>query len=261
MFYKMSVLLRSNRFLKRVIRKTKKILGRPDSALGLSEKLVRKYTPGKSFADIGALWGINGLNSFVAEESGAKKVIAVDIYPQSDKFLEEKRRRNSKLEFVQGDINLARTIEKIGVCDVVLCSGVLYHTPDPVHMLSRLRAICGETLILGSSSIPEMPGVRNGAVYYPFLSQKQRRIWNLGTGSQKAITGPYEPEEGYANWFWGMTPSCIESLLQTTGFEVIERHIFPFVCVFVCKAVTNKFTASSGEWTTPSDADFSKFKR
>lgn len=249
MFYKYSVLIRQNSFIRRVLGKIKKIMGTKPGILNAD--LVRKYVPGKSFADIGALWGINGQNSFIAEESGAKKVLAVDIYPESATFVEEKKRRNSKVSFIQGDIHQSKTIDAIGVYDVVLCSGVLYHTPDPIHLLTRLRAICGGTLILNTASIPEIPGIRNGAVLYPFLNAKQRYIWNRQTSGQIGITGPYEPDEGYANWFWGMTPSCIESMLTCAGFEVKERFISPFIAIFVCNAVPIKLSASSGEWTLP----------
>lgn len=249
MFYRASVMARTNSLIKRALRKAKKLLGgRPETT---NADLVRKYAPGRSFADIGALWGVDGLNSFIAEESGARRVIAVDIYPASPKFLEQKRLRRSKVEFVQGDIHLSSTAEAVGKQDVVLCSGVLYHTPDPVHLLTRLHAVCGDILILNTASIPELPGIRNAAVFYPFLDAGQRGIWNLHAGSQKAITGEYEPEEGYANWFWGMTPSSIESMLKCVGFEIEERFVTPFKCIFVCRATDSKFKAASGEWNVP----------
>ncbi len=260
MFYKLSVRLSKRyAFTQRVRRKLKKVFGaRPEIS---NSDLVKKYSKGKSFADIGALWGVDGLNSFVAEESGARRIVALDIYPASEKFIEEKKRRNSKVEFVQGDVNLTDTTNKVGVCDVVLCSGVLYHTPDPIHLLTRLRAITGEILILNTASIPEVHGLRNAAIFYPFLPENQRKIWNRGIGSQKAITGPYEPQEGYGNWFWGMTPSCLESMLQCAGFEVIEKHITAWNSILICKAVSIKFKAESGEWNTPKDIGYHGLRR
>ncbi len=61
---------------------------------------------------------------------------------------------------------------------MVLCSGVLYHTPDPIYMLMRLKAITGETLILNTASIQEMTGIRNGAFFYTYLDEEQRNIWS-----------------------------------------------------------------------------------
>lgn len=258
MFYKLSVLALNNPFIKRASRKIKKILGKKDKVD--TKELIKKYAKGKSFADIGALWGVDGANSFFAEKSGATKIISVDIHPASTAFLNEKKKRNSNIEFIKGDMNLKETAEKIGICDVVFCSGVVYHTPNPFHIISMLHSICKETLILTTTSIPEMPCIKNVAVFYPYLPKKQRGIWNRGVGEQKAITSPYEPKEGYANWFWGMSPSCIESILQCAGFEIIERHIFKFDSTFVCKAVTTKFTPESGEWTTKKDIGYLKFR-
>ena len=102
--------------------------------------------------------------------------------------------------------------------------------------------------------------MKNVAVFYPYLSESQRKIWIRGSGTQRAITGPYEPEEGYANWFWGMTPSCIESLLNVAGFEVKEHYVFKFRTVFVCQTVPVKFVPESGEWTTPKDENSLKFR-
>lgn len=263
MLYKLRVLALNNRFLKRVIRKSSKILLGKDVTSDAFDNasLVRKYAKGKSFADIGALWGVHGANTFAAEEAGAARSVAVDVYPETKEFTTEKARRNSKVEFIMGDINSSETTKKIGQCDLVLCAGVLYHTPDPSHMLMRLRSITKDTLILNTASIPEVKGLQNAAVFYPFLNDSQRNIWNRGIGMQRAITGPYEPQEGYANWFWGMTPSCLESLLRCAGFEVVERYVFNFRCVFVCRAVPVKFVPESGEWTTPKDEASLKFRK
>lgn len=247
MLYTLTVRAQNITIIKRVIRKTRKILGLKDRVDDIS--LVKKYTKGKTFADIGCMWGVNGFYSFLAEENGATKVTAVDVYPESQEFLTEKTKRNSKIQFVNGDINIPETTKKIGLHDTVFCSGVLYHTPDPIHMLMQLRGIVKETLILNTASIPEVPGIKNVSVFYPYLPKEQRKIWDKKVGPQKSITGPYEPEEGYANWFWGMTPSCIESMLQCSGFEITEKIIFPFHSTFVCRAVSTKFIPESGAWT------------
>jgi len=256
MLYKLSVLALKSSFMKRAVQGLRK-LGARNHAID-NAVLIKKYAPGKSFADIGCMWGVDGANSFLAEESGATNVKAVDVYPASERFLEEKEARSSAVQFVLGDVNLPETIEQLGVSDVVLCSGVLYHTPDPFRLLTRLRAICRETLILNTQSIPEMHGIRNAAVFYPFLPEEQRRLWDRGVGTQKAIRGPYEPESGYGNWFWGMTPSAIESMLRCAGFEVDERFVSPFGCIFVCRPVATRFVAESGPWIVPDNEDLAR---
>ena len=241
----------NQRFLKRVIRKLGKIVFRKDFISDHFDNkiLIKKYVQGKTFADIGALWGIHGENLFFALDNGARKVLAVDIYDETEKFKEEKLRRGQDIGFVQGDINAEDTIEKIGQQDVVLFSGVLYHAPDPVHMLMNMRRITKEILILNSAAIPEVRGMKNVAVFYPHLSQSQRKMWTRGIGSQRAITSPYEPSEGYGNWLWGITPSAMESMLNVAGFEVIEKYIYNFRVVFVCKTKSDILELTSGPWT------------
>jgi hypothetical protein len=109
-------------------------------------------------------------------------------------------------------------------------------------MLVSLRELCREALILASATIPESGVLRQAAVYYPGLSEKDRRLWDVGRsrggGKRWAINIPYEATVGYSNWFWGMTPSCIRAMAETAGFSVEEVHaVHPFACVFLCRAV------------------------
>lgn len=204
--------------------------------------LVRQEAPGKSFVDIGCMWRINGEYCFVAEQSGARSVIGVDVIAPTDEFERRRRERASNIEFIQGDGVSSDVMQKIGGADVVLCSGVLYHHPSPYHLLVSLREVCRETLILGSATIPESSALRQAAVYYPQLPEKDRRLWDVaryhGGGQRWAINLPYDAALGYSNWFWGMTPSCIKAMLETAGFRVEEVHaVHPFSHVFLCRTV------------------------
>ncbi|MDP7110429.1 MAG: hypothetical protein QGH45_00625 [Myxococcota bacterium] len=80
---------------------------------------------------------------------------------------------------------------------------------------------------------------------------KKRRLWNLGRGEQLAITSPYEPEQGYGNWFWGMTPSCLESVIRTAGFEIEETHHSAFISTVVARRGPDAFRSTSGDWFDP----------
>jgi hypothetical protein len=55
------------------------------------------------------------------------------------------------------------------------------------------------------------------------------------------ISGAFEPREGYGNWFWGLTPSCLESLLRTAGFQVEMRATEAFVQTVICSPVETAF--------------------
>jgi hypothetical protein len=62
------------------------------------------------------------------------------------------------------------------------------------------------------------------ATFFPMQPTGGANPWDTSRKGaatrQLGISVDYEPEEGYANNFWGMTPSCVESLLKTAGFTV-----------------------------------------
>ncbi len=208
---------------------------------GRLPEYVREYAPGRSFVDIGCMWGVNGEYAFAAEEAGAINVKGVDVFGPTPEFEAKRRSRNSAVEFILGDATHPETIARVGVVDIVFCAGILYHHPSPFDLLVALRRMCGRTLILRTSTIPEVNGLSNAAVYFPMLEHEDRRLWNLramGVDRQVGITDGFEPDQGYGNWFWGLTPSCLKSLLETAGFRVDHRAPEGFAQTFICSPVT-----------------------
>ncbi|MEW6126843.1 MAG: class I SAM-dependent methyltransferase [Acidobacteriota bacterium] len=205
---------------------------------------IRKYAPGHRFADIGCMWGVNGDYAFLAEACGATEVKAVDVFGPTPEFEAKKQAQNSAVEFILGDACHPETIARVGVVDVVFCAGVLYHHPSPFDLLVALRRMCEKTLILRTSAIPEIKGLANAAIFYPMLKPQDRKGWDLrslGVGRQVGISDGFEPHQGYGNWFWGLTPSCITSLLETAGFSIERRFNEPFSQTFICNAVAPAF--------------------
>jgi SAM-dependent methyltransferase len=201
---------------------------------------IHRYAPGHSFADIGCMWGVNGRYAFLAEEVGAKPVKAVDVFGPTPEFEAKKQACHSSVDFILGDITDVGTLARIGIVDVVFCAGVLYHHPSPFDVLVALRRICGQTLILRTYAIPEINGLVNAAVYFPMLEPKDRRLWelsSLGVCRMVGITDEFQPQEGYGNFFWGLTPSCLTSLLRTAGFRVDARATEAYAQTVVCSPV------------------------
>ena len=101
--------------------------------------------------DIGA-W--DGFFSFEAEHRGAKKVLATDsfcwggsVYGTKDGFELARKALNSQVEDITIDVNEI-TPEKIGVFDLVLFLGVLYHMRHPLLALERVSSVAEKQLIL-----------------------------------------------------------------------------------------------------------------
>ena len=183
------------------------------------EALVRRFAPGRSFADVGAMWSVDGALAFAAEEAGATRVTALDLMAPTERYRAEHARRASTVRFVLGDVHDEAAVREAGVHDVVWCSGLLYHAPHPLLTLERLRELTGETLLLATESLPEVPGLRGACVFYPGADRRP-----FAAPGRVGLEAEFDPARGYENWWWGITPSALEGMLAATGFETLERH-------------------------------------
>jgi SAM-dependent methyltransferase len=200
----MAILLESQLLIARGLRNAQRLV-RP---LGAMEADVPRLAKGKSFVDVGALWDVHGKLAFLAEST----------------------RRDSKVRFVQGDLHDDKVMAEVGTHDVVWCAGVLYHCPDPVHTVECLKRITGETLVLSGATVPPIAGSRNGAVYFPTLTDAERRAYDRAyraiAGNRDAarggLTNAFDADEGFVNWWWGFSPETMASIVESTGFRVTE---------------------------------------
>ncbi len=207
---------------------------------------IREHAPGRSFADIGGLFALAGDTAFLAEEVGAAPVTLFDAGdPDLCPFAVKREERGSSVRFVQGDLEDPVSVAEIGTHDIVWCSGVIYHTPNPVRQLLHLREITGELLYLGTHTIPEIPGIENACIYYPGLPGAQRSAYASAHRQPERLLGigvPCDdsPMRGHGNFWWGITPSALRAMLATARFEVVEEHHrweWPFLTDVVARPV------------------------
>jgi tRNA (mo5U34)-methyltransferase len=141
---------------------------------------------GKSVLDIGA-W--DGYYSFLAEQQGATRVVALDHYAWGVDFVarggywqkcfeegtlpdqtldltefwrpELPGRRGfnfaakaleSKVEPVVADV-MTVDLDELGRFDVVVCLGVLYHMKEPLTLLERVRALTREVAVIETEAM------------------------------------------------------------------------------------------------------------
>jgi hypothetical protein len=191
-------------------------------------RFIRDHAPGRSFADIGGMFGIDGEIALEAEEAGATAVTLFDAGEPTPTFLARHRERNSAIRCVQGDLEDPVSLREIGPHDIVWCVGVIYHTPHAVLQLMHLREITKELLFLGSATVPEIPGFPQACVYYPYLDRRDRAPFARGMTNPArslAVGTAFDPRPmyGHGNFWWGITPSALHAMLRTARFEVIEE--------------------------------------
>lgn len=190
------------------------------------EELVRRYAPDRSFADVGAIWQVDGRIAFLAEACGARSVTAIDLMAPTAAYAGEHERRRSRVRFVQGDLHDPDVVQEIGPHQVVWCSGVLYHSPNPLLALERLHSITEEVLILATETLPEIPGIAQASVFWPGLPERDRRVHAAArpNGTALGIDTPFEREQSYGAWWWGTTRSALRGMLGAAGFTIVEER-------------------------------------
>ena len=111
----------------------------PAEQKGEAWQLNENLFKDKTVLDIGA-W--DGYFSFLAERLGAKEVTALDISTKKG-FEFAHKVYNSKVKYIIQDI-MTVTPEELGVFDVVLYPGVLYHMKFPYLSLHKVADLVKE---------------------------------------------------------------------------------------------------------------------
>lgn len=151
--------------------------------------------------DVGA-W--DGFFSFEAERRGSARVLATDSYCWGGDgwgtkagFDLARRALGSKVEDKEIDV-LDLSPDTVGMFDVVLFLGVLYHMKHPLLALEHVFSVTRERLIM-STLVDMMSERRPAAAFY-----------------QGA-----EANDDPTNW-WGPNPAAVVAMLRTVGFTRIE---------------------------------------
>jgi len=163
-----------------------------------------KRLDGIAVLDVGA-W--DGFFSFECERRGAAKVVAADTWEAITKwvgpharmagFLLAKRILNSRVEPLDVSVYDLGP-ESVGVFDVVLFLGVLYHLRHPLLALEKISSVTRRLCIV-ETHVDALDQRRPGMVFYPDA----------------------ELNNDATNW-WGPNPACVEHMLLAAGFSSVE---------------------------------------
>jgi tRNA (mo5U34)-methyltransferase len=160
---------------------------------------------GKTVLDIGA-W--DGFYSFEAERRNAARVLATDDFAWRTEdskagFRLARRALQSNVEDMNVDVMDLRP-ERVGVHDLVLFLGVLYHMRHPLLALEKVASVTGGHLIV-ETHVDLLDVDRPAMAFYP------------GTELSGDMT----------NWC-GPNPAMVLAMLQVVGFRKSAIHAGPF---------------------------------
>jgi len=182
--------------------------GQDDTPAKLRTIQMPEDLSGMTVLDVGA-W--DGFFAFEAERRGAKRVLAIDSVcwrnrpGAKDGFELARKVLRSKVEDLEMEV-LDISSERIGVFDVVLFLGVLYHMRHPLLALERVFSVTKRLLIL-ETAVDATFTRRPAMVFYP--------------GN--------ELRGDSSNW-WGPNRPAVEAMLRTVGFrqvKLVAKHSPP----------------------------------
>lgn len=215
------------------------------------ESWLAEHVAGKSFVDVGGLWGIVGERVTVASQNRAASLAMVDHVPPDHDLWGHFRKRvedhhiDREIRLITADVEQPDFPAIVGRFDVVYCNGLIYHTPSPVQFLAQLRAITNACLILGSVVLADAMAMKLNlatdqplSLFVPALHERQRRAVadaydfpdharalgiNVPWDDWVRPPNPQKLIHNAAPYWWLHRPAAIESMLHLVGFDVRDR--------------------------------------
>jgi tRNA (mo5U34)-methyltransferase len=172
---------------------------------------------GKRVLDIGTC---NGCLSFECERRGAREVVALDLDEQSRRGFERIRALvgSTRVHYRVGSAYRLDP-DEIGIFDVVLFCGVLYHLRYPLLAVDNIRRVCrGEVF------------VESFVIDAAYVGMPEERGWRIGRRQPTTLAAVplwqffrlRELGDDASNWF-GPTSEAIVQAFDSAGFATERR--------------------------------------
>jgi hypothetical protein len=164
----------------------------------------------------------------------------IDVTPTGhelwERFLDRTRGMGvPDAECISADLHRLASGPDAPVYDVVHCSGILYHVPDPLAFLAALRRITRQYLILTSAvtgtrvetaeGVLEIPA--SASLFVPALTTRERTIlrahWHpyVGDGAW-GLTSEISSWrlDNFDPWWWLPTVGALKAMSAAVGFQI-----------------------------------------
>lgn len=150
---------------------------------------IKEFVPGKSFADVGGLWGTVNETVSIAMLSKASSATMIDIQPFGNEWWEKFDERCKEFGLTdyskkQLDVCHSDSLKGQQKYDFVHCSGILYHVSDPIQFIQNLISLANEYVLISSMCIPDYISNDSGELISPVgtshlvpcLSESNRKV-------------------------------------------------------------------------------------
>ncbi|MEG3971326.1 tetratricopeptide repeat protein [Microcoleus sp. T2B6] len=214
-------------------------------AKDIRDRYIARVAKGKTFAEVGGLWGTVSEKVSVASKYGAVSLTMIDAMPASLQWWQDFHDRMTSLNIanyhcINQDITQIQLADIGEPYDVTHCAGVLYHHPHPLQILVALRQITREHLVftsvitqevieneLGRYEIPA-----SGVMFIPALDDAERALltayWRPYINNNQLI-GITEKAvfdmNDFAPCWWLPTATALEAMCEVAGFKVLDKGL------------------------------------
>ncbi len=207
-------------------------------------RLIQDHVAGKSFVDIGGLWGTKGEMVTTAAAGGAERLMMADIQAPGNTWWQKFEARCAEkgvdnCEQLQVDICAPDAPSRLGQFDVVHCAGVMYHVADLFQFVGNLVSVTREHLVLSSVVMPDEIQGPAGALSFgpdhaylaPVLSEQNRNVvlGHLRAHDLKAAgltdSAAYfdQGRTRFGPWWWLFSGTFMSALVRLHGLDVIAE--------------------------------------
>ncbi|MBI4893139.1 MAG: hypothetical protein HY821_21120 [Acidobacteria bacterium] len=211
--------------------------------MDIRDEFLGRIVHGRSFAEVGGLWGIVNEKVSVALQAGAASATMIDVTLPDAELWVAFRQRIAEFglppaaEIARDVCSLAQ--EPDGpTFDVLHCSGVVYHHPSPLVLLLAMRKLTREFLVLTSAVQQEEIENRHGhftmppsgVLFVPALNPEERLIlstyWRENAGVESCL-GISEPvpwdARDFGPWWWLPTPRALAAWCESCDFTLVAQ--------------------------------------
>ncbi|CAG0972358.1 MAG: hypothetical protein F9K19_17270 [Rhizobiaceae bacterium] len=209
---------------------------------------------GKSFLEVGGLYANERVTS--AYRAGAISLAAADIvpadhvwWPRFDGALREAGIEPSQVRRHPGFNVLDQySLDTVGPHEIVVAAGIMYHCPDMLDFLLKLRSITREYLITSMVILPPVIENEFGRVecpagmglFLPAITDQQRKVLRAYYTEkfQKPPADLSPPPHGARSYYirggrpstmpnwWYISPTMLYALCNIAGFDIEEEYVW-----------------------------------
>lgn len=206
---------------------------------------IEEVAAARTFAEVGGLWGTVNEKVTVAAKANAISTTMIDIQPENHNLWKAfydrcKEKDVTCNQSIVANLDDPAFPDTVGRYDVVHCSGIIYHCPNPLYTVSQLAKITKKYLILASTVIPLSISNQEGtismedgsALSVAALTEKQKRVINeyfrevgaselFPPGSTCSVVDN-DAHSVYTPWWYLFTPKFVSGLLAACGAVTVD---------------------------------------